>query len=94
MYSSKLIVIFGKGKSMKLEVKAAAIVAGIAVSSVVGILAVQLVFTYIPLHILGMFGALVIAGFFLSLLYSMVLFQLKNDKNIDEITKKYKVDQK
>lgn len=73
---------------MKLEIKAAAIVAGVVASSVAGIVVIQLAFTYIPLQVLGMFGALVVAGFFLSLLYSMVLFQLKNDKKIEELTKK------
>jgi hypothetical protein len=73
---------------MKVEVKAAAIVAGVVASSVAGIGIIQLAFTYIPLQVLGMFGALVVVGFFLSLLYSMVLFQLKNDKKIEELTKK------
>lgn len=79
---------------MQLEIKAAAIVAGVAISSVIGILAIKLAFTYIPIQVLGIFGALVIAGFFLSLLYTIVLTQLKNDKTIEEMSKKYKVDQK
>jgi hypothetical protein len=79
---------------MNIKIKAATIVAGFAVSAVATSLAVQLAFTYIPLKILGIFGALVVAGFMLSLLYTIILTQLKNDEKLEELGKRYKVDQK
>jgi hypothetical protein len=79
---------------MNIKIKAAAIVAGLAVSALAMGLAVQLAFTYIPLKILGIFGALVVAGFMLSLLYTIILAQLKNDQTLEEMGKRYKVDQK
>jgi hypothetical protein len=79
---------------MNIKIKAATIVAGFAVSAVAMSLAVQLAFTYIPLKILGIFGALVVAGFMLSLLYTIILTQLKNDEKLEELGKRYKVDQK
>lgn len=79
---------------MNIKIKAAVIVVGILASGLAIGLAIQLAFTYIPLQILGIFGALVVAGFMLSLLYTIILTQLKNDKNLEELGKKYKVDQK
>jgi uncharacterized membrane protein YeiB len=79
---------------MNIKIKAAIIVLGIMASGLAIGLAVQLAFTYIPLQILGIFGALVVAGFMLSLLYTIILTQLKNDENIEELSKKYKVDRK
>ena len=79
---------------MNIKIKAAVIVVGILAAGLAIGLAIQLAFTYIPLQILGIFGALVVAGFMLSLLYTIILTQLKNDKNIEELSKKYKVDQK
>ena len=73
---------------MNLEVKAAAIVAGIVVSSVIGILIVKLAFTYIPLNVLAMFGAIVVFGFMLSLLYTIVINRLKYEAKIKEMVKK------
>jgi hypothetical protein len=79
---------------MNIKIKAAAIVAGFAASAVAIGLAVQLAFTYIPLKVLGIFGALVVAGFFLSMFYTIILAQLKNDEKLEEMGKRYKVDQK
>jgi uncharacterized RDD family membrane protein YckC len=73
---------------MDIKVKAAAIVAGYAVVSVVAILAIQLAFTYIPINVLGMFGAVVVLGFMLSLLYTIILERLKMDQKLKEMTKK------
>jgi hypothetical protein len=73
---------------MNIKVKAAAIVAGIAVSALVGILTVQLAFTYIPIQVLGMFGALVVLSFMLSLVYTVVLARLKYESELKNITKK------
>jgi uncharacterized Tic20 family protein len=79
---------------MNIKIKAAAIVAGFVVSVVAIGLAIKLAFTYIPIQILGMFGALVVLGFVLSLLYTVILTQLKNDEKLEEMGKRYKVDQK
>lgn len=79
---------------MNIKIKAAAIVAGIAVLAVGMGLAVKLAFAYIPLKILGISGVVVVAGAMLGLLYSIVLMQLKSDQNLEEIGKRYKVDQK
>jgi hypothetical protein len=79
---------------MNIKLKAAAIVAGFVVSAVAMGLAVQLAFTYIPLKILGIFGALVVAGFFLSMFYTIILAQLENDQKLEEMGNRYKVDQK
>ena len=75
-YSSKLSLTPEKENSMNIRVKAASIVAVYAVVSVVTILAIQLAFTYIPIQVMGMFGALVILGFMLSLAYAIVLAKL------------------
>ena len=79
---------------MNIKIKAAAIVAGFAVSVVAIGLAIKLAFTYIPIQVLGIFGALVVLGFMLSLLYTIILTQLKNDEKLEEMGKRYKVDQK
>ena len=73
---------------MNIKIKAAAIVAGIAVSAVAGILVVQLAFAYIPIQVLGMFGAVVVLGFFVSLCYTVVLARLKYESELKEVTKK------
>jgi hypothetical protein len=79
---------------MNIKIKAAVIVAGFAVSVVAIGLAIKLAFTYIPIQVLGMVGALVVLGFVLSLLYTIILTQLKNDEKLEEMGKRYKVDQK
>jgi len=79
---------------MNIKIKAATIVAGAVASAVAIGLLIQLAFTYIPIKILGIFGALVVAGFMLSLLYTIILTQLKNDEKLEEMGKRYKVDQK
>ena len=73
---------------MNIEVKAATIVAGVVASSVLGITIVSLAFTYIPMQILGMFGMIVVGGFMLSLLYTIVLDRLKYEQKIKEMIKK------
>lgn len=73
---------------MDIKVKAAGIVAGYVVASVVGILAVRLAFTYIPINVLGMFGALVILSFMLSLAYAIVLAKLEYRQKLKEMIKK------
>lgn len=73
---------------MNIKVKAAAIVAAYVVTSVVAILAIQLAFTYIPIQVLGMFGALVVLAFMLSLLYTIVLNKLEYRAKLNEMTKK------
>ena len=73
---------------MNIKVKAAGIVAGYAVASVVAILAIQLAFTYIPINVLGIFGAIVTLGFMLSLMYTIVLAKLEYSAKLKEMTKK------
>jgi hypothetical protein len=73
---------------MNIKVKAAMIVAGIVASTVIGILTVKLALTYIPLQILGIFGALVILGFMLSLGYTVVLARLQYEDSLKDIAKK------
>ena len=73
---------------MNIKVKAAGIVAGYAVASVVAILAIQLAFTYIPINVLGTLGVIVTIGFMLSLMYTIVLAKLQYRAKLEEMTKK------
>jgi hypothetical protein len=73
---------------MNIKVKAALIVAGIAVLAVAGVLVIQLAFTCISIQTLGIFGALVILAFMASLLFTIVLARLKFDEESNQKTKK------
>jgi hypothetical protein len=73
---------------MNIKVKAATIVAVYAVISIVAILAIKLVITYIPINVLGVFGAVVIGGVMLTLFYTIVLDQLKYKAKFKEVAKK------
>ena len=73
---------------MNVKVKAALIVGTIITVIGLTMLGLQLAFTYIPIEILGKIGAVIILGGLISLLYSMVLDQLKIDARIKDIVDK------
>jgi hypothetical protein len=73
---------------MNLKVKAAVIVAGTVASMFLGIQAVKLALTYIPIQVLGIFGMLVVLAFMLSLGYTVVLARLQYESKLKDIAKK------
>jgi ABC-type uncharacterized transport system permease subunit len=70
---------------MNIKVKAALIVAGIMTAGVTASLATKLAVTYIPVEILIKIAITVICGALLSLLYAIVLNQLKIDAKIKNL---------
>ena len=71
-----------------IKIKAAAILAGIMLSTVLAILGIKLAFTYIPPNVLGIIGACLVLGFMLNLLFTIIVEQLKREETIKEMMKK------
>ena len=65
---------------MNIKVKAAGIVAVLITVGVAATIAIKLAFTYIPIETLGRIGMVAIMGGLLSLMYTMVLEQLKTSE--------------